>query len=251
MGSKPIGGIFSVGVEEQYRWKDSVQSAPEIRLWVLDGIANGLRPWFTKFSGTLHDRRWLPVVEELYGWHYRNERYLRNERPLARVAMVYSQQTDHFYGANARANVEDHTLGYYQALIEARIPFEMVHDRLLDAAHIDAFKVLILPNIAALSTRQCEQIRDLCAARRQHRRHARDFALRRVGRAPRRFRPGRSVRRVIRWRRSMRACRTPTCAWKRSAHPHPLWRGWRTRSASSTASHACTHGPSAVIPIRR
>ncbi len=49
-----------------YRWKDSVQNGPEIRLWALDGIANGLRPWFTKFSGTLHDRRWLPVVEELY-----------------------------------------------------------------------------------------------------------------------------------------------------------------------------------------
>ena len=44
MGRKPIGGIFSVGVEEPYRWKDSVQNGPEIRLWVLDGIANGLRP---------------------------------------------------------------------------------------------------------------------------------------------------------------------------------------------------------------
>ena len=26
MGRKPIVGIFSVGVEEPYRWKDSVQS---------------------------------------------------------------------------------------------------------------------------------------------------------------------------------------------------------------------------------
>ncbi len=161
MGAKPIGGIFSVGVEEPYRWKDSVQSAPEIRLWVLDGIANGLRPWFTKFAGSLYDRRWLKVVEDLYVWHHRNERYLRNVRPLARVAMVYSQQTSHFYGAQqARQKVEDHTQGYYQALIEARIPFEMVHDRLLDAAHIDQFKVLIFPNIAALSSRQCAQIRD-------------------------------------------------------------------------------------------
>ena len=33
MGRKPIGGIFSVGVEEAYRWKDSVQSPAEIRLW--------------------------------------------------------------------------------------------------------------------------------------------------------------------------------------------------------------------------
>lgn len=160
MGRKPIGGIWSVGVEEPERWKDSVQNGPEIRLWMIDGIANGLRPWFTKFSGTLHDKRWLPVVEELYGWHYRNERYLRNEAPLARAAMVYSQQTAQRYGGpQARPKVEDHTLGYYQALIEARIPFEMAHDQLLDPDHTDPFRVLILPNIAVLSERQCAQIR--------------------------------------------------------------------------------------------
>src|SRR5947207_5313082 len=74
--------------------------------------------------------------------------------------MVYSQQTATFYGGeSARDKAEDHTLGMYQALIEARIPFEMAHDRLLDAAHIDRFKLLILPNIAALSDTQCEQLR--------------------------------------------------------------------------------------------
>jgi hypothetical protein len=160
LGNRPIGGIFSVGVEESYRWKDSVQSEPEIRLWALDGIANGLRPWFTKFAGVLHDKRWLPVVEQVYTWAWRNERYLRNTIPMARVGMVYSQQTAHYYGGErARTKVEDHTLGFYQALIEARIPFEMVHDELLDADRLSAFAVLILPNIAALSDQQCDQIR--------------------------------------------------------------------------------------------
>ena len=88
MGRRPIGGIFSVGVEEPYRWKDSVQSEPEIELWVAEGTANGMRPWVTKFSGVLYDRRWLPVVERIYDWHYRHERYLRNEAPLARVALL-------------------------------------------------------------------------------------------------------------------------------------------------------------------
>jgi Hypothetical glycosyl hydrolase 6/Beta-galactosidase trimerisation domain len=161
MGRKPVGGVFSVGLEDRYRWKDSVQDGPEIRLWVLDGVANGLRPWFTKFAGTLHDRRWLPVVEDLYAWHHRHERYLRNEQSLARVAMVYSQQTAHYYGGeHALEKVENHTRGYYQALIEARIPFEMVHDNLLDAEHTAPFKLLILPNVAALSNRQCAQLRE-------------------------------------------------------------------------------------------
>ena len=159
MGRKPIVGIFSVGLEEPYRWKDSVQSEAEIRLWVADGVANGLRPWFTKFSGVLHDERWLKPVEALYRRYAQWEKYLRHERPLARVGLVYSQQTAWFCGAG----VEDHALGWCQALVEARIPFEMVHDRLLDPAHLGAFKTLILPNIAALSETQCRQIRDFAA----------------------------------------------------------------------------------------
>jgi hypothetical protein len=47
----------------------------------------------------------------------------------------------------------------YHALIEARIPFEMVNDRLLDPEHMKSFRLLILPNIASLSDEQCNQLR--------------------------------------------------------------------------------------------
>jgi hypothetical protein len=165
LGNKAIVGIFSMGLEDKYRWKDSVQSGDEIRLWVADGIAHDLRPWFTKFDCKVIDARWMPVVEELYTWHAANDFYLRNERPLARVGLVYSQQTATFYGGDeARAKVEDPSLGFYQALIEARIPFEMVHDRLLDREHVQQFRTLILPNIAALSTEQCAQLSDFVKA---------------------------------------------------------------------------------------
>lgn len=161
MGNKPIVGIFSVGLEEAYRWKDSVQSPAEIRLWAINGIANGLRPWFTKFAGSVNDPRWLKPVEELYTWCAANERYLRHERSLARVGLVYSQQTAWFVAnePGGRDAGEDAANGWYHALIEARIPFEMVHDRLLDAEHLSAFKTLILPNLAALSEAQCAQLR--------------------------------------------------------------------------------------------
>lgn len=159
LGRKPIAGIFSVGLEEEYRWKDSVQSSDEIRLWVANGIAHGLRPWVTKFNAKPIDKRWLPVVEEIYQWHHANESYLRNVDPLARVALVYSQQTATFYGGeSSHANVEDPALGVYQSLVEGRIPFELVHDRLLDGHHLTPFRTLILPNIAALSEKQCGQI---------------------------------------------------------------------------------------------
>ncbi len=161
MGQKPIGGIFSMGLEEPYRWKDSVQSEAEVRIWVAEGTANGMRPWFTKFSGTLYDERWLSFVEDIYRWHHRAEVYLRNEKPLANVAMVYSEQTQRYYGGEKhQENPQHHDLGMYHALIEARIPFEMVHDQYLDAGHVDRYQLLVLPNIAAMSDRQCQQFQD-------------------------------------------------------------------------------------------
>jgi len=156
MGTKPIVGMFSVGVEEAYRWKDSVQNADEIRLWVADLVANGMCPWFIKFGAVLRDERWLKPVEELFVRHARWEKYLRNQRPLAEVGIVYSQQTAWFVGNRT----EDHLNGWYQALIEARTPFELVHEKLLDSEHVSRFKTLILPNVVALSKVQCAQIRD-------------------------------------------------------------------------------------------
>jgi hypothetical protein len=160
MGSKPVIGLFGVGLEEQYRWKDSINSNAEIRIWALDAVANGMRPWFSKFSGTLHDERWLKGVEDVYVWTEANQRYLTHRQSLARVGLVYSQQTAWYYGGeHAAANVENHALGWYQALIESRIPFDMVHDHLLGREALASYKTLILPNIAALSDAQCDQLR--------------------------------------------------------------------------------------------
>jgi hypothetical protein len=159
IGMKPLGGIFSVGVEEQYRWKDSVQTEAEVRVWVAEGTANGMRPWFTKFSGFLYDRRWLDIVDKIYQVHYRNESYLRNIFPMARVGMIFSEQSRNYGNETWQQRSGDHSLGMYHALIEERMPFEMVNDRLLDADHLKQFKLLILPNIATLSKEQCDQLR--------------------------------------------------------------------------------------------
>jgi len=58
-GLKPVVGIFSIGRDDTYRWKDSVHQGDEIRAFAHDGIAQGLRPWFTKFAGQIFDKRWF------------------------------------------------------------------------------------------------------------------------------------------------------------------------------------------------
>ncbi|MEP6748992.1 MAG: beta-galactosidase trimerization domain-containing protein [Bacteroidota bacterium] len=164
LGMKPQVGIFSVGIEEEYRWKDSVQSEAEIRIWVAEGVANGLLPCFVKFGAVLYDKRWLNTVSNMYQVYNRAEKYLRNTVCLARVGMLYSEQTDKRYGGKPwQDKSADHSNGMYHALVEARIPFEMVNDRLLEPENITAYKLLILPNIAALSDRQCDQLRKFVA----------------------------------------------------------------------------------------
>ncbi|UYO97394.1 beta-galactosidase trimerization domain-containing protein [Microbacterium sp. M28] len=164
MGNKPVGGIFSMGIEEAHRWKDSVQVAEEIRMWVASATANGVRAWFTKFAGTVHDTRWLDVVKSIYLWHAENERYLRNTRSIADIGLVYSQQSARaFDGAESERTVQRPILGWYQMLVEARMPFDMVHDQLLDAAALQKYRVLILPNTVAMSDRQADQLREFVA----------------------------------------------------------------------------------------
>lgn len=160
LGDKPVLGLAALGIDDEHRWKDSVINDAELRMWIADGIAHGFRPWMCKFGGVVYDKRWLPTFERMYSWHAANEKYLRNVRNLARVGMVYSQQTGMYYGGTEKqSKVADHELGMYQALVEARVPFEMVHDGLLEPERIGRFKLLILPNTAALSDRQCDQIR--------------------------------------------------------------------------------------------
>jgi hypothetical protein len=163
LGTKPVGLTFSVGIEDKYRWKDSVQTDAELKVWVSEGVGNGLRPKMAKFAGFLQDKRWLRTVEELYTWQWKHERYLRNVgHPVANVALLYSQQTARFYGTEQerQQNSDDSSSGFYHALIEARIPFEIVHEDLLDESDLSRFRALVLPNVACLSDRQCSQIRD-------------------------------------------------------------------------------------------
>ena len=220
MGRKPIGGIFSVGVEEAYRWKDSVQSPAEIRLWAVDGIANGLRPWFTKFAGTIRDPRWLKVVEDLYRWHHRVEKYLRNEAPLARVGLVYSQQTAWFHRRIKRQERASRTTSWAGTRRSSRPAFRSRWCTTVCStpAHVDAFKTLILPSIAALSDEQCQQLRAFVEPGRQHRGDVRDIALRRVGCQAQRLRSCRPVRSVLPGPRAGPGAELVSAARGRSSH---------------------------------
>ena len=167
----PIAGSFNVA---QMEFKDSVQSIDETIAFMHDGMAQGFRPWLIKFKAEVFDKRWVEPVEKAFVWHSRHERYFRNTANLAKVAMMQSVQTNSTYRSGTPINMQPISAmtaggneaalnGCYQALTEARVPFVLVDDRELDHAVIGRYKTIFLPNIAAMSDRQCASIRDYVA----------------------------------------------------------------------------------------
>ena len=76
------------------------------------------------------------------------------------MALLHSEQTEAFHAGMAEGDrAADHVLGMYQALVEARVPFDLVHEALLTPERLDPYKVLVLADAAALSDAQCEAIR--------------------------------------------------------------------------------------------
>ena len=132
---------------------------PEARLWMLDGIAGGLQPWWHNVGAYHEDRRRYHIAEPVFRWHKANETFLSNRRPIATVGVVWSQQNMDFYGRDdAGILVELPWRGLTQALVRARIPYLPVHadDLDRDAAR---FTTLLLPNLAAMSDSQVVAVR--------------------------------------------------------------------------------------------
>ena len=162
MGVKPLIHIFSVGLEAPPRWKDSVNTDAELKIWAADGIANGMLPCFVKFNATPIDMRWFKTMETVYEGHFKSARYLRNIEPMARVAIVLPEQTAAVASVTSNPWQQDsgfHLQGMYHALIEEHMPFEMINADVLDDKRLNPFKLLILPNVSRLSGQQCDQLR--------------------------------------------------------------------------------------------
>jgi len=133
--------------------------AAEARMWMIEGIAGGIQPWWHMISAYHEDRRMYHTAEPILKWHKQHEEILINREPIATVGMVWSQQNMDFFGRdNAHELVELPWQGMSQALVEARIPFLPVH-----ADHIDRdakkFSVLVLPNLGLMTQQQLASVR--------------------------------------------------------------------------------------------
>lgn len=140
---RPVALITSVGPEDNaLRWKDSVADPHETVSLIVDGFAHGARPWFTKFKADSFDTRWVEPIVEAFGLHERCEPVLENLQHTAEVVLLDVRglavsahpAAPSSYGPDAAA----HENGFYQALIEARIPFEYLAAEALSLDRLEA-----------------------------------------------------------------------------------------------------------------
>ena len=137
----------------------TAKPAPEARLWMLDGFAGGIQPWWHHLGAYQEDKRAFQTAEPVMRWHHDHEQFLINREPVATIGVVWSQLNTDFYGRDdADLLVEQPWRGITQALIRARIPYLPVH-----ADHIERdaskFGALILPNFATITDAQVAAIR--------------------------------------------------------------------------------------------
>jgi hypothetical protein len=132
---------------------------PEARLWMLEGFAGTIQPWWHHVGAYHEDRRQYRTAERINRWHEANQEYLVRREPVAGVGVVWSQGNTDYYGRdNPEEMVELPLRGMVNALVRARIPYVPVH-----ADHVErlgpGLSVLVLPNLAAMSDSQCRAVR--------------------------------------------------------------------------------------------
>ena len=131
----------------------------ESRLWMLEGIAGGIQPWWHHVGASQEDLRQFDIAGPINRWHEAHQEFLINRTPIASVGLVWSQRNMDFFGRDhANELIELPWRGWSHALVRARIPYLPVHIDELErqSANLSA---LVLPNLAALSEAQAASVR--------------------------------------------------------------------------------------------
>jgi hypothetical protein len=96
----------------------------------------------------------------LFQWHAENERYLRDRRHLASVAVLYRQRNNDFFGRDdAEERCDAPARGLGQALVRARIPYAMLNADQLGTVDLTRYRAILLANVGALTEQHCQALR--------------------------------------------------------------------------------------------
>jgi len=159
-----ITAAYSTGIVP---WRNASKNAAEAKMWLNETLASGLIPYYHFIgseNGFGEDRRWQTPGADFFRWTAKHDAHFKVRRSIANVGVVMGQSTQLLYPgpatAHSRTYMRETTHGIYETLLAGRFAFDFVHEDRLELDRISKYRALLLPNIAMLSDRQCDQIRE-------------------------------------------------------------------------------------------
>jgi Hypothetical glycosyl hydrolase 6/Beta-galactosidase trimerisation domain len=166
MDGKFAGNVTAAYSTGTVRWRNASKNPAEAKMWLNETVASGMAPYFHFIgseAGFGEDRRWQKVGTEYFQWTKKHDAHLKPRRSLANIGVVIGQSTQLLYpgpgAAHSHAYMRETTHGVYETLLRGRFAFDFVHEDRLDPERIAKYRALVLPNVAMLSDRQCDQLR--------------------------------------------------------------------------------------------
>ncbi len=115
------------------------------------------------------DKSAFPDISKLFHWHKANERNYVGLKPASKIALYHSHTVVPGHGAGGYSKrpasgkyAEAAFRGAYRALLEARLPFDLVVDEAITAKDgakiLDQYDALVMPNVTCLSDAEAKVI---------------------------------------------------------------------------------------------
>jgi hypothetical protein len=167
-----LDGKFAANVTAAYStgavsWRNASKNPAEAEMWLNETLAGGMVPYYHFIgseNGFGEDRRWQKVGVDYFRWTAQHDVHFTTRRSVADIGVVMGQSTQLLYPGpttmRSRAYMHETTQGIYDALLRGRFAFDFVHEDRLEPERLSKYRALLLPNIAMLSDRQCQQIRE-------------------------------------------------------------------------------------------
>jgi hypothetical protein len=167
-----MDGKFAANITAGYStsevpWRNATKNAAEARMWLNQTVASGLVPYYHVVgseNGLGEDRRWQKIGADYFHWTEKHDAHLKVRRSIANIGVVMGQTTQLLYPGPAtmqsKTYMRETTHGLYETLLAGRFAFDYVHEDRLEPERLGKYRALLLPNIAMLSDRQADQIRE-------------------------------------------------------------------------------------------
>ncbi len=146
-------------------WRRSAVPPAEQTAYLAQMAANGATPMVNLSGGppAVHeDTRGFEAIRSIYTF-MADHAPLYEDRSVANVALVYSQETLEHYGDQAAEQYVEGIRGYELALDEAHIPHDILSCRMLLPHVLARYRALVVPGASVLSDEAVEALRAFAA----------------------------------------------------------------------------------------